>query len=87
VWDAEDEARCVPVVGFDVIEHAIPLKPGQFDGDDKLIWTPSTNIINVVSREYGQTFAINHPDATTHRVCKYYTSSCTAVKLIDCQIH
>jgi hypothetical protein len=71
LWDIEDEARCVPIVGFDVLENALPLEPRQFQGAEKLIWTPSTDIVNVVTRQYGQSFAISHPDATTHRVWWY----------------
>jgi hypothetical protein len=58
--------------GFDIYENALPLEAELFEGIDRLLWYPSTTIINVVDREYGESYGVAHPDATLHKVAHVF---------------
>jgi hypothetical protein len=82
VFNVSDEARCVFPTGFDIYENALPLEKELFEGIDRLLWYPSTAVINVVDREYGDSYGVAHPDATIHKVFVYVftaTTDCTIV--------
>jgi hypothetical protein len=67
-FNVSDEARCVFPTGFDIYENALPLETELFVGNDRLLWYPSTAIINAVDRKYGESYGVAHPDTTLHKV-------------------
>jgi hypothetical protein len=71
-YNATQQGSCVDPTGVDPDSPAIPLDNYQFEGKDRIIWMPSTNIVNVVSREYGKSYALVSPSGNVLKVMKTY---------------
>jgi hypothetical protein len=68
-FNSTQEGSCVDATGVQVGgTPAIPLESDAFEGVDRIIWMPSTNIVNVVNREYGKSYALVYPNGDVLKV-------------------